>query len=374
MVLLLPVVALTAVANAQTFRGGSDMATVDKDEKINSSVWAAGTFVEVAGTVDGDVYCAGQNIKVTGTVKGDVLCAGQTVSVSGIVEGDVRAAGQAVSVSGKVDGSVTLLGQTLAIEDKAVVGRDVSFAGQDITLQGEVMRDVVIAAETATISAAIGRDVSAQVSQLTVAGATVIGGNLGYSSQQKAGIGDNAMVKGETTYTQWKETERQDTMAGFGATLLWAGMLYASALLIALLFPRMLHRATNGVVKTPAKALTATVIGLVVSIVIPISAILLAFTLFAIPFVLVALVAWVLIFSLSGAVAAYYLGRVLWRRGTNAIGIMALGAFVVLVACMLPYVGLAVFLLAAWFGSGTILMELKSRMATPVYDTKLLNK
>lgn len=370
LVLLLPVVALTAVAGAQTFRSGQS-ASVRENETIDSSAWIAGTHVDIAGTVNGDVYCAGQSVKISGTVNGDVICAGEMVTISGEVNGDVRAAGSTVIVGGTVDGSISLLGMTLSTDGDAVIGRDAAFMGSDIFVKGEIGRDVTIGAGNVVIDAAVGRDISAQVEALTLENATVVGGALNYSSPQKVET-NGAQIAGETNFTKWEKSERDDSPYNFGMMAFGAAMLYVSALISALLLPRALHRSTDSAVKTPTKALLALAIGLAATIVVPVALIMLMFTIFALPFALAALVAWLLVLMASGVVAAYYLGRVVWRKGTNAVGIMAIGALVLVVVGMLPYLGFAVCLLSCWLGTGLILLELKKRMVVPTYDTKLL--
>ena len=369
LILLLPIVALTAVAGAQTFRSGQS-ASVRENEIIDSSAWIAGTHVDVAGTVNGDLYCAGQSVKISGKVTGDVLCAGEVVTISGEVGGDVRAAGSTVTVGGLVEGSITLLGATLSTDGDAVIGQDASFMGSDVFVKGEITRDVTIGATNAVVDATVGRNVSAQTEALALEDATVVGGALNYTSPQKVET-NGAQIAGETNFTKWEEPRRDDSPYNFGM-LAFAAMLFVSSLIGALLLPRALHRSTEIAVKTPNKVLLALAVGLVATIVVPFALIMLMFTLFALPFALAALLVWLLVLMASGVVTAYYLGRIVWRKGTNVVGIMAIGAAVLVIACMLPYVGFAIFLLSCWLGTGLILLELKKRMAVPAYDTKQL--
>lgn len=371
LILLLPIVALTAVAGAQTFRSGQS-ASVRENETIDSSAWIAGTHVDVAGTVNGDLYCAGQSVKISGKVTGDVLCAGEVVTISGEVGGDVRAAGSTVTVGGLVEGSITLLGATLSTDGDAVIGQDASFMGSDIFVKGEITRDVTIGATNVVVDATVGRNVSAQTEALMLENATMVGGALNYTSPQKVET-NGAQIAGETNFTKWEESKRDDSPYEFGMRAVWAAVLFVSALIGALLLPRALHRSTEVAVKTPAKALLGLAVGLVATIVMPIALLMLMFTLFALPFALAALLAWLVVLMASWVVTAYYLGRIVWKKGTNAVGIMAIGAAVLVIVCIiLPYVGFIVFLLSCWLGTGLILLELKKRMAVPTYDTKQL--
>lgn len=368
--LILPTLAFATV-NAQSFRTG-ETTTIGADEKIDSSAWLAGSSIDVAGTVNGDLYCAGQNITISGHIAGDVLCAGQTVTISGKIEGDVRAAGQTVLVGGTIAGSVTAAGQAVTVEGKSTIGRDASFVGQNITIHGLIGRDVVIGASSATVDATVGRNVTAQLENLTVSNDAKVNGTVNYTSPQKAIINSGAHIGGKTTYTELAEEKQTKTGYDFGSAMLWAVMLFFSGMLAVLLFPRVLHRTTNSAAKTPSRAIMAVLVGLIATVVTPVAIIMLMFTILGMPFALVALVAWLLILAVSGVFAAYYLGRVIWRSSTNAIGTMAAGALALVILSMIPIVNVLTCLLAAWFGSGVIILELKRHLAAPTYETKTL--
>ena len=117
-------------------------------------------------------------------------------------------------------------------------------------------------------------------------------------------------------------------------------------------------------------ALLAVLVGLIAGIVMPFIAILLFITVLGIPLGLLLLVAWALIVMLSGAFAAYYLGRVVWRSQTNAIFTMLFGALIVVVLLLIPIINVIVWMLAGWYGSGVILIALKNHTVVPHYDMK----
>ena len=83
------------VVHALSFRTG-DNVTIGQTEKINDTLYVAGSNIAINAEVFGDIFCAGQHVHISGIVHGDVICAGQTVTVSGIVDGDIRLAGQTV--------------------------------------------------------------------------------------------------------------------------------------------------------------------------------------------------------------------------------------------------------------------------------------
>lgn len=372
LVVVLSVFGFVGLANAQTFRSGDTM-NVSQSETIDGSAWIAGSTVDIAGKVNGDVFCTGQTVTISGEVDGDVLCAAQTVTVSGKVNGDVRVAGQVVAISGDVQGSVSAAGQTVTLEGGGRIGRDASFAGQTVQVNGTVDRDLAIGSASATIDSTVGRNVNAAVETLTLASGTRIAGAVDYTGPNALIKQDGAQVAGKITYTERHDTGNGQAAAAGAAwtgTVVWSLMLLFSAVVFALIFPRELQRTTDASVVSVPNALLTVLVGLIAGIVMPFITILLFVTVLGIPLGLLVLTAWALIVMLSGAFAAYYLGRVVWRSQTNIVLTMLVGAVIVVVLLLIPIINVIVWLLAVWYGSGAILLALKSRAAVPRYDMK----
>jgi cytoskeletal protein CcmA (bactofilin family) len=369
MLAVLPVLAFAGVASAQTFRSGQST-SVTASETIDGSAWMSGANIDVAGTVDGDLYCAGQNITISGHITGDVLCAGQTVTLSGTVDGSARLAGQTVAISGDVKASATEMGQSLTLDGQGNIGRDASFFGQTVAVNGKVGRDAVIGASSVSVNSAVGRNVTAWTNDLTVKNSATIGGFLTYTSPQKGNVESGAQIAGKVTYNEKTLPQSQQAAAGisFVGVFIWLLMLIVSAVVMALLFPREYHVATSAAVAAFPKMLLATLVGLIAGIVMPFVVIFLAITILGIPLAIVAVVAWVLILLLSGSVSAYYVGRIVWRDQTHPVLIMLIGAAIIAALLVIPLINIIVWFIAVWYGSGTILLELKRLAVAPRYD------
>jgi len=367
---ILSLVAFVTVADAQTFRADQS-STIASSETVDGSAFITGSAVDIAGKVNGDLYCIGQNVTISGTVEGDVLCAAQTITFTGSASGNIRLAGQTVSVSGNVTKSASLAGQTVTIDGQAQIGQDATMLGQSVTVNGKVSRDIVIASSAATVNGAVGRNVTANVETLNLANNATVGGALNYTSPQKITMDKNAVVTGKVTYTKTEVNPAKETAANAYnpvGSIVWSLMLLASAVVFALLFPSLLHRVTGSSALSVPQSLLAVLVGFVAGIVMPIAIVLLMITVLGIPFALVVLLTWILILSLSGVFAAYYVGRIVWRTQTNAVLIMLVGALIIIVLLLIPIVNVLVWLLAAWYGSGVILLRLKELYVTPKYD------
>jgi cytoskeletal protein CcmA (bactofilin family) len=370
--LVLPVLVFASVANAQTFRSGQTP-SIASSESIDGAAFITGSAVDVAGTINGDLYCAGQNVTISGNVDGDVLCAAQTITISGSVTGDVRLAAQTIAISGDVKGSASIAAQTITIEGQGKIGRDAVIAGQSTTINGSIARDVTLSSGSAVINTAIGRNISAQIESLTLGKSAVIGGTIDYTSPEMLTKDSNAQVAGKVTYTK-QETTQQDTSNAYDVSgaIFSTLMLIVSALLLVLIFPRQFQRTTNASAVSVKHTMFALLTGFVASIVVPVAIVILLITVVGIPLGILMLLAWIIVLILSISFASYYIGRIVWRSQTNAIIIMLIGALILAVALLIPVLDFFVLILAFWYGSGAILLQLRAHMVAPRYDMTIV--
>jgi len=357
------------ITHAQTFRT-EESPSIFTNETLDESAYIAGSSVDVAGTVNGDLYCAGQDITISGTINGDVICAGQTISISGQVTGDVRAAGQTIAIRGSIGKSITAIGQTVNLEREGRIGQDASLFAQKVLIYSQVARDITIGSDTAVIGSTIGRNVTATVQSLRLLQNTTIAGTLTYTSPSALTRAQGAVTEGRVIFNEQKQqptAKPPTTMAYPIGALIWSLLLVASAVLFAVLFPQLLTRVTAQTVESPQKALFGVLTGLMAAVVAPIILVLLMITIIGIPFAMAALLAWLLIGTLSGAFAAYYVGRIIVPKQTNSILIMLTGAVVLGFLLLIPIINIAVVLIAHWYGTGVILATLKQSFQTPNY-------
>lgn len=353
----MPILGFALTANAQSFRTGNNI-TVPQNRTVDSTLYATGRNIDVAGTVKGDVICAGQNINVSGTVTGDVLCAGQSIHINGTVEGNVRLAGQNVTISGKVNKNANVISQSLTTDSNSSIGGDIGIAGQDIIINGSVGRDLAVASGDTTINNTIGRNIHGDVSQLTLQSDAQVQGFIDITSPNNVQRDNGAQVQGKITRHQPTENNNNTSWVGLG----WLFTLYVLvamlvvALVLVLIMPGAFQAAANRALSSMGKTI---LIGIAATVIAPIVIIALMFTFVGIPLGILLLLVWLTILLLAGPFAAYLLGRLVLRDSAkNAILVMLLGAVVLLILYLIPFLNLLVLLLVLWFGVGMIIRSL----------------
>jgi len=364
--LILGVVAFAGVTSAQSVKTG-DVVTVAAGEKVDSLLFASGSNIDIAGTVNGDVLCAGQTVTISGTVRGDVFCAGQTINVSGKVEGSVRLAGQAVTLGGTIGGSATVASQTLSLEKNSFVQRDLVGGAQAATLNGTIGRDVAIGATNVTVNGQVGRNVQGEVETLTVGSTGQIGGDVGYTSNTGAVVNPGGTIAGTVTRTPRTQQPKASAYTPLAFTVFSFIYTFVTLLILALalvLFvPSTLHEAASKTLRSPGQIVLT---GLVGVIVVPILIFGLLISIIGLPLGILVLLLWLIVVIISGPFTGYTLGRVILKTEKNPFFIMLLGSSLLLVSYFIPIIGFLTALAAYLFGTGMILNTARHHMARSV--------
>jgi len=301
--LLVVALALAVVpgsAAADTRAGGT--VVVAENETVDGLTAFGGTVV-VHGTVDGDVTALGGTVVVYGTVTGDVTALGGTVEVDdgGVVQGDLTAAGGAVTIAGRVGGDVNAAADTVTLTDTAAVAGTLSYDGELVSAPG----------------------------------ATVEGGVV----QGSGGFGPLPDIP---------------TWAGTVSSIV--STLVVGALLVAAL-PGFTDRVADAAVDAPGRSALS---GLGFLVFVPITLILIAFTLIGIPVTILGFIAYAVLLTVGYVAGNYTLGRYILSIRDMENRWLALLVGVLLVAALdfAPLVGGLVQLVVFLLGVGALVLAL----------------
>lgn len=361
-VLLVSIFGATAAVQAH---GGHthNPAFVDEGQVVNRTMFVAGRDLTMAGEVEGDYICAGQNVTISGRVQGDVLCASQNIRITGTVDGDIRIAAQTVSLGGAAAGSASIAAQSVQLDRSSKFERDVSITATDVRLDGRVGRDLQLATEQVIINGLVGRNVTARTQAISLASDANIRGAIEYTSPQELQRQANAQVAGQI---------KRDNQPGAGAdsspgaamlAAIWATAmvsLLVTSLILVLIAPKAFKNTVRVVKQRP---LHVVLLGIAVSILPPIVAVLLMSTIVGIPLGVLILLGWLLLLFLSGPVSAYLVGSLLLRNGQPWLVMLAGGALLVLLYSV-PLLNVFVASSVVWVGSGVIVAGLLRQRST----------
>ena len=362
---LVSVFAFTGLVNAQSFKGGETV-TVAKGEMVDSMLFAGGSSIDIAGTVNGDLYCAGQSISISGVVNGDVICAGQNIQISGKISGDARLASQSVTISGRVEKSATIATQTLTIDKSGSIGRDLIGGSQNIMINGSVSRDIVSGSTNLTINGIVGRNIKGETYKISVGSSGQVNGNVEYTGNSDPTISEGGHIKGTVKRVDLKENE--STWQGFVISMIWLLVFKLIAMLIfsvVLLFlaPKIFEKSTSEAMKSPGQTF---LVGAAATFIAPILIIALLMTIVGIPLAMLVILLWIVIVMLICPFAGYTLGKVLFsNKIKKPVWIMVSGVSIFLVLSVIPIIGFITMLIAYLFGTGMLLTQGKKLLFQP---------
>ncbi|OGG72526.1 hypothetical protein A3A38_04170 [Candidatus Kaiserbacteria bacterium RIFCSPLOWO2_01_FULL_53_17] len=281
-----PVLALAAEVRV------GEQPSLAANERITDDFYIAGGNVSSAGVITGDLVAAGGNVVVNSAVTQDVIVGGGSVTILGTVGDDIRVGGGNIMINGRVGGDVVVGGGQTQISG-AGVGGDVLWGGGTLRIEAPVAGDLKLGGGNVYINAPIRGNVEFMGEKLTLGSAAVIQGNLTYTSPEEAVMEEGAVVRGATDYTK-KETKAREA-ARFGlaaflsiAILMKFLMLFASALVVGLIFQRYAVSLVNSAVAQPLMGLGR---GFAVLVLTPIASIILLITVLGVPLGILGLIA-----------------------------------------------------------------------------------
>ncbi len=312
--LLLPVLGLYVLISASPAYAFQNNAlgdvVVPKGETVSQASSVAGD-VTVNGRVTGNVRSARGNIEINGPVGGNVDSGMGDISIRNQVGGNVNAGMGNVDIDNRVGGNVDAGHGNLHLGSHAVVS-------------GNVRHDGPFSEDR---------------------GAVVEGNKVGYTASGWDRGADGGMFE----------------VLGFVGWVLTTFVFVACSVLVAVLAPRQLSSAVRSIEISPGRSLLFGVASVPAAILL---GVVFAVSIVGIPVLLLLIPAYLAFVFFGALVTAFYLGRrVLFAtghyRGGNALA-AAVGAIVVSVAYLIPYVGSGILYLLALLGTGATILALLS--------------
>ncbi|HZK32896.1 MAG TPA: polymer-forming cytoskeletal protein [Tissierellaceae bacterium] len=343
---------------AENIRGGNVLVESDKtlektsflsgdnvriDGNINGTTFVSSENIEVNGIIDGDLFAVGQNIIVNGTVTGNLVTASKNITINGVVENNVYLAGAIIKIKSQINGSAFLAGQNVYIEDKAIIGRDAFVGAYKIYQNGVIDGDLVSGSRLLSVHGKIG-------------------GDLHYSSQNKAEFSNESKVLGKI---KWGKHKPKVTKSMSSFDTLIRVILSTLAPLVVWIFVKLIRptfwiNLTQDKSDSPFKILG---FGILALIFIPIVSLLLMITNIGIPLGLILLALYIIINYISKIILSLFITYWLQSKydwsNSQAFWLFLLGLTILTILDLIPMVGWFFSLIIVSFGHGSIILSMK---------------
>ena len=360
--LLLLFLANPDIASALDFRDDEDT-HIGASETVSETLVCTGDVVTVDGTIDGDLFVGAERFTLRGTVTGNLYFFASEVEVAGTVEGSIIGLGERIGLSARVDGGVILAGDRVTIADEARLGRDVTVFGEGVRIAGNFARDVTFAGDWIEVRADVARDLHILAAdRVELLDGARVGRDVRarltgrYAEIEQA---SESIVAGEVTVA--KESLIHDHyLAHYKKPNFYLMLLVAAAgafvfgLLIYLLDPRFFEADppdARGFVRSLG-------IGFVVLLSSPVAILLVGMTVVGIPVAVLGLFFLISAVYTSYVIVAGLVGQAVLAPSGPGLGSFApsllVGVLILGAIAALPFIGVAVRILAVLFGLGCL--------------------
>jgi len=362
--LLLSPLWLIRTANAQV----ASSVHINQSQVVSGNLYTSGQNVTIDGPISGDLIVAAQNLTVNSSVGGDIIAIASTITINGSVDGNIRVVGGTVILNNSITRNLNVLADNITLGPNSHVGWDAYLKSNNLLSQGSIDGNLNAWASDIALSGKIGHDAKLNLADdkgptsLNINSTAVIGRNLTYDSQKTANISQQATIKGQIEQNSAKQ------ISHFNFIWLWKKILAIfSSLVVGLaliyLFKKTTPEIINQITIDPIKTLW---FGLIVSLLTPLLAIILAFTLIGLPLSLIIIAAWMTAIFLAKILTAIWVGRLIInlfnkKNKQPLLWPLILGVVVCWLLFALPWIGWIISLLAVWFGLGNIWKYVKNR-------------
>ena len=347
-------------------------------EPVLDDAYAGGAVVNIDDNIEGDLFVAGGSITINGDINGDLVMTGGQITVNGNVSDDLRAAGGSIFLNGNIGDDVIATSGQLNISADTLIGGSLIIGNGYANILGTVNEDVLGGGGKIIIGGTIYRDVVLEVQDtITLTNAARINGNFVYTSIREAEL-DIEQVAGYIEFNKQviEEGDFGSQIENFFSRwhLFFQVFKYLSVLALALvlvfLFPACLVKTAEIATKSPWKSLG---LGLVISICTIAGAIVLSITLIGLPIAMILIGIFLITLYAAKVFAAAFIGKLIIRSKKmtrwKLFGLTALGAFVLIVVDLVPFVGWLVGFLVIMLAFGAFWIHKKQD-----YDKLGLNK
>lgn len=355
---------------AQSQEAGRDRVTLEGSH--NDVQFLAGRSVRIHADVSDDVFAAGRDVTFDSAAVRNAIVAGYDIEQRAGTIADMIAAGANVRIAGTVEDDLVALGRSLRVAPDGAIGSDARLAAETIDVEGRIGGSLRAAARRITIAGEIAGKADLFAERIVITSGANIGGDLIYRSETDVEIADDATIGGEVRRV---EVEMPDLSTvglailgiGIAIAVSWTIAMLVLVVVIQLAFPYFSQDAAEQLRTRPWSSL-----GIGVACIIVASALagVLLVSILGIPLGAALIMAIAIVLLLGLVTVSYCIGLFIRERlrgpgdigAGGRVGWALLGAVIIALVGLIPFVGSIVAGLAVAAGFGAAAGELWMRL------------
>lgn len=350
MLLIVTAIALTGTASATYFDSAQNRfdfaGNVIADKSVEGDYVAFGATVKLESGVAGDIVAGGRNIIITDdNAVQNIFAAGQYITVRAKSARNIYAAAGDMTINAGTEAKgVYLLGGTISFGGTAT---DAYLAGASVNVDGTIYENLTIRSDHITF----GKNV-------TVGGRVTIYGTV---KPELPPTIDETQV----TFKKVMNLDRGNRLGAERGISRFSVIMAIVCIVTAVFIAVLLTLFRGGYFKARANEFKnrwgkTILAGLIAFIVVPVAALICMLTIFAIPVSVIVLILYGVLLYLSPVITGIVLGRLLMPKMNRYLS-SSIGALVIRLLLLVPFVKIVVFLFCAFYTLGITVLSLKPR-------------
>ena len=317
--------------------------------------------------VEGDYVAIRLNVTLEAGVSGDIAAFGRNVAITddGSVQ-NIITAGQVVNIRAAKARNIYAAGGDITVASGTEAG-GVYIAGANVTFSGTA-QDVVLAGTSVTVDGTVYGNLTIRSDDITLAGDVTVGGKITVVGTVKPELRPTIDESQVTFRRVMARQPKKDEPPKLGVSRFSVIMSLVS-LVTAVLFALILTLLRGDFFRDRAQEFKRTfgrylLYGLLAFIVVPVVAFAFMFTVIAIPISAIVLVLYAILLYLAPVLTGIVLARLILPR-VNRYLAASIGAVVLTLLMMVPYLKILIFLLSSFYILGAAIRRLKPHREAP---------
>ena len=337
---------------------------IPQGETIDGNLYATSNNIVVDGDIAGDLIALAKNITINGRLEGDLITLAQNITVNGEINGNIRAISNTLTVGGVIARNVNFIGKDLNIEKTAQINWDLLTGALNTDIKGVVKGNVDGSGDNIFLAGKIGKNfnfsTNNKTQKITISPDANINGDLLYSEDTDLNISEQANIAGNTKIIKQDNNNKNKTTQKIWSFIYTLFAILIIGLVISTLGKKHLSNLGKLLTENANKTITW---GFLTSLIVPLSAIILTFTIIGIPLALIIVILWLILLCLGKIIIAILVGKYLLdkfiKNEQSFTLALIIGVIILWLLCAIPYLGWIISFTASSFGIGLILIYLK---------------
>lgn len=300
-------------ALAFALHSGSEV-NISGEDIVDENLYVLGGRINFNKTFEEDLVAIGGNSDILGVIFGDLYSVSGETRLKGEVFGDTRIISGDVYIDGNTNSDLMIVSGRVFVSKDAILNGETMIVSGEVDFDGQAIGDVKIVSGKVNIGGEILGNLEVTTQSLNVLNSSRLRGEVVYYSPNEARISEGSVLSHRPVHNQTESIQDNEfvkrtvlSFISFWAIIKFLATLF-TALILVFVFRKLSQRTAILATKRPFKSL---LIGLASLVLIPLLALVLFASLFALPLSVIIILIYFISLLIVPAISAIHSGHTL---------------------------------------------------------------